>query len=81
MSGQRKNRTVWQRYQKKHESACKQEVGVILGEINFYQMKKISEITAVTKRLYNNWNQAQYEKLLDMFEIDPSKASNSYLRE
>ena len=56
-----------------YESACKQELGVVLGGIDFYQMKKISEITAVTKRFYDNWDQAQYEKLLDMFEIDPSK--------
>ena len=58
---------------KNYESACKQELGVVLGGIDFYQMKKISEITAVTKRFYDNWDQAQYEKLLDMFEIDPSK--------
>ncbi|MBS5343787.1 MAG: ABC transporter ATP-binding protein [Clostridium sp.] len=58
---------------KEHESACKQELGVVLGGINFYQMKKISEITAVTKRFYTNWDQVQYEKLLELFEIDPSK--------
>ena len=36
-------------------------------------MNKISEITAVTKQFYDNWDQTQYEKLLDMFEIDSSK--------
>ena len=39
---------------KNYESACKQELGVVLGGIDFYQMKKISEITAVTKRFYDN---------------------------
>ena len=58
---------------KEHESVCKQELGVVLGGTDFYQMKKISEITAVTKQFYDNWDQTQYEKLLDMFEIDSSK--------
>lgn len=54
---------------KKYESTCKQELGVVLGGTDFYQMKKISEITTVTKQFYNNWDQTQYEKLLVMFEI------------
>ena len=58
---------------KEHESVCKQELGVVLGGTDFYQMKKISEITAVTKQFYDNWDQTQYEKLFDMFEIDSSK--------
>ena len=35
----------------KMKSACKQELGVVLGGINFYQMKKISEITAVKQEI------------------------------
>ena len=36
-------------------------------------MKKISEITAVTKQFYDNGIKPNMKKLLDMFEIDSSK--------
>jgi ABC-2 type transport system ATP-binding protein len=57
----------------REEEACKQEIGVVLGGIQFYQMKKLFTITEVTKRFYTNWNQAAYEKYIDAFELDAQK--------
>lgn len=57
-----------------HEELIKQNIGVVLGEIDFYQHKKLRDITAVTKRFYKNWDDALYKTYLDMFELDEKKA-------
>ncbi len=55
------------------EEACKQEIGVVLGSIQFYQTKKLQTITNVTKRFYRNWDNDAYEKYMSMFELDNQK--------
>lgn len=35
--------------------------------------KKLSDITAVTKRFYPNWDERAYQRYLDTFELDPTK--------
>jgi len=55
------------------EEACKQEIGVVLGGIDFYQYKKLADITAVTRRFYPNWDNAAYQKYMQMFELEPQK--------
>jgi len=55
------------------EEACKQEIGVVLGSIQFYQTKKLQTITNVTKRFYRNWDDDAYEKYMSMFELDSQK--------
>lgn len=56
-----------------NEESCKQDLGVVLGGIDFYKEKKIAQITEVTKRFYNNWDETAYEKYLNMFSLDPQK--------
>ena len=34
-----------------HEKECKQKIGVVFGGIDFYPLKKLSTITAVTKKI------------------------------
>ena len=55
------------------EEICKQNVGVVLGSIQFYQDKKLQTITSVTKRFYQNWDDAAYRKYMSMFELDEQK--------
>ena len=55
------------------EESCKQNVGVVLGSIQFYQDKKLQTITGVTKRFYQNWDDAAYRKYMSMFELDEQK--------
>ncbi len=55
------------------EEICKQNVGVVLGSIQFYQDKKLQTITGVTKRFYQNWDDAAYRKYMSMFELDEQK--------
>lgn len=58
------------------EIACKQEIGVVLGGIDFYQHKKLTDITAVTSRFYKNWDSEAYQHYMDEFELDPKKRVN-----
>ena len=56
-----------------NEAECKQQVGVVFGGIDFYLQKRLSEITGVTRRFYEHWDEAMYERLMDEFELDSSK--------
>ena len=56
-----------------NEKECKQEMGVVLGGIDFYQYKKLSDITSVTRRFYEHWDNSAYQKYMRMFELDPKK--------
>ncbi|WP_097014551.1 ABC transporter ATP-binding protein [Anaerocolumna aminovalerica] len=56
-----------------NEEVCKQNIGVVLGEIDFYKHKKLAVITAVTKRFYQNWDEEAYQKYLEVFGLDPQK--------
>lgn len=57
----------------KHEEEIKQQLGVVLGGIDFYNHKKLSDITAVTKRFYNNWDDDAYENYMEVFSLNPNK--------
>lgn len=56
-----------------HEKACKQRIGVVFGGIDFYPLKKLSAITAVTRKFYANWDHAQYQKYIQRFSLDERK--------
>lgn len=58
---------------RKNEERCKQEIGVVLGEIDFYKHKKLSDITEVTKRFYRNWDEDAYQRYLKAFSLLPQK--------
>lgn len=57
----------------KHEEEIKQQLGVVLGGIDFYNHKKLSDITSVTKRFYNNWDDDAYENYMEVFSLNPNK--------
>lgn len=57
----------------KHEETIKQFLGVVLGGIDFYKHKRISDITAITKRFYQNWDESAYQKYMNVFSLDPNK--------
>ena len=56
-----------------HEKACKQRIGVVFGGIDFYPLKKLSVITAVTRKFYTGWDQEQYKKYVKLFLLDESR--------
>ena len=56
-----------------HEKECKQRIGVVFGGIDFYPLKRLSAITAVTRRFYADWDDAQYRTYLRRFALDESR--------
>jgi len=55
------------------ETVCKQKLGVVLGGIDFYRNKRLSVITEVTRRFYENWDEDAYRGYLREFELDDGK--------
>ena len=58
---------------RQHEREFKEQIGVVLGGIDFYPKKKVKTITDVTRRFYGNWDEGKYRHYLDLFGIDESK--------
>ena len=56
-----------------HEFECKQNIGFVLGGVDYFPKKKISTITDVTKRFYPQWDEEAYLGYLARFELDPDK--------
>ena len=55
------------------EKFIKENIGVVLGDIDFYPKKKIAVLTDVTRRFYENWDEEKYRHYLHLFAIDESK--------
>lgn len=60
-----------------NEKECKQDIGVVFGGIDFYPLKKLSAITAVTRRFYKDWDQERYNDYLRQFSLDENKQFRS----
>lgn len=57
----------------RQEKACKARLGVVFGGIDFYPLKTLASITAVTRRFYEHWDQEQYQQYLQRFCLDEHK--------
>ena len=67
------NVTMFQKNFYQYEKECKQRIGVVFGGIDFYPLKKLSTITAVTRKFYEDWDQAQYQKYVELFALEEGK--------
>ncbi len=56
-----------------HEREIKQRIGYAGGAVDFYKRKPIAALTAVTKRFYDNWDDAACRRWLDAFSLDENK--------
>lgn len=56
-----------------NERFIKENIGVVLGGIDFYPKKKIRILTDVTRRFYENWDEDKYRHYLRVFAIDEEK--------
>lgn len=56
-----------------NEKSFKEEIGVVLGGIDFYPKKKLKTITAVTKKFYVNWDEESYRRYMALFALDEQK--------
>ena len=55
------------------EPACKQQLGVVLGGVDFYPNKKLRTITNVTRTFYDRWDENKYRHYLQLFALDETK--------
>jgi ABC-2 type transport system ATP-binding protein len=55
------------------EVKIKNKVGYVFGGVDFYPENKIRQITAITKKFYQEWNDERYRELCERFEIDQNK--------
>ena len=56
-----------------NERGIKQRVGFAGGAVDYYPRKRIRDIVDVTRRFYDNWDEAAHKKYMEAFSIDPSK--------
>ena len=56
-----------------NENACKQHIGVVIGEFKCYEHSKLAQITGVTKRFYSDWDDSVYQSYLKRFKLDENK--------
>lgn len=59
------------------ERQLKERIGVVFGGIDFYPLKRLSAITAITRRFYRGWDQERYQGYLKRFELDEHKSFRS----
>ncbi|MBE6989228.1 MAG: ABC transporter ATP-binding protein [Ruminococcaceae bacterium] len=55
------------------ERYMKENIGVVLGGIDFYPKKKLRVITEVTRRFYPNWDESKYQHYSKLFSLDKEK--------
>ena len=58
---------------RKCEKSFKENIGVVLGGVDFYPKKKLRTITDVTKKFYHNWDEAKYQHYCKLFSLDSEK--------
>jgi len=55
------------------EREIKQHIGFVSGGIDYYPRRKLSVIADVTRRFYDNWDDAAYRACLGRFGLDERK--------
>mgnify|MGYP000190764873 CR=1 FL=1 len=55
------------------EPASKQQLGVVLGGVDFYPNKKLRSITNVTRTFYDRWDENKYRHYLSLFALEETK--------
>lgn len=58
---------------KKSEAEIKEKIGFVSSGVNYYPNKKLKKISAVTKMFYQQWDDAAYQKYIQMFKLDENK--------
>ena len=56
-----------------NETACKKEIGFVMGEFDCYKKSSLRRITQVTKRFYEDWDEKAYRGYLERFSLDENK--------
>ncbi len=55
------------------EASYKQDVAMLIGEMDYYKTKTVKALTSVTKKFYKHWDDNKYHGYLKEFGIDEDK--------
>ncbi len=58
---------------KEHELVNKQRIGFALSELNYYPNRTIRQLVNVTKRFYKNFDEAKFEQVCKLFQLNMDK--------
>ena len=58
---------------KENELANKQRIGFALSELNYYPNKTIRQLMQVTKKFYKNFDDAKFNQVCDLFNLNIDK--------
>ncbi len=56
-----------------NETEIKKRIGYSTGTVSWYPRKKIRDIVEIEKRFYETWDDAAYQRYLELFSIDETK--------
>ncbi|MBP5160136.1 MAG: ABC transporter ATP-binding protein [Lachnospiraceae bacterium] len=56
-----------------NEDTIKKRIGYSTGTVSWYPRKKIRAIVDIVKRFYDTWDENEYRKYMELFELDESK--------
>lgn len=56
-----------------HEQAIKQRIGYAGGIVDYYRKKKIVKLLDITKRFYDQWDDAVCGRYMKLFSLDANK--------
>lgn len=60
------------------EPGFKEEVGVVLDEVNFHDPLKAPEVGRILEKSYKNWDQPLFDSYLDKFQLPRKKKIKEY---
>lgn len=58
---------------RENESACRQQIGVVLGDARYYGSKRLRDVVETTARFYEHWDAAAYREYMKRFALDETK--------
>ena len=58
---------------RENESACRQQIGVVLGDARYYGSKRLRDVVETTARFYEHWDDAAYREYMKRFALDETK--------
>jgi ABC-2 type transport system ATP-binding protein len=58
---------------RENELSCKQNIGWVLGGVDYYPKKKLRAIADVVSRFYDQWDNGLFSDYLKRFELNPEK--------
>ena len=56
-----------------HEGEIKRRIGYAGGAVDYYRRKRIRDLVDITRSFYDNWDEGEYRRYMEIFSLDESK--------